>query len=201
MPQQKTVLKKEDRKYYAARPDPEMIELQEVYFITIEGEGKPGSEKFQESINAIFSLAYRLKFDHKAAGSDFSAPNLEALWWKASGRLEAGISQEDWRWKLIIRVPGFVTSESVEQAKKIEADRKGRIASANARLERMEEGKCAQILHIGRYEDAGRSYGKLKDFIEANGMKENGAYHEIYLSDPSKTAPGKLTTIIRIPVA
>ena len=37
-------------------------------------------------------------------------------------------------------------------------------------------------------------------YIPENGYAENGKHHEIYLSDPRKTAPEKLKSVLRQPV-
>ena len=38
------------------------------------------------------------------------------------------------------------------------------------------------------------------EFIPEHGLAMTGKHHEIYLSDPRKTAPEKLRTILRQPV-
>jgi hypothetical protein len=68
------------------------------------------------------------------------------------------------------------------------------------RLETLEEGLSAQILHVGPYADEAPTIAALHDFIEAEGHRRRGKHHEIYLSDPRRAAPEKLKTIIRQPV-
>ncbi|MHA2074645.1 MAG: hypothetical protein ACW97X_08510 [Candidatus Hodarchaeales archaeon] len=41
---------------------------------------------------------------------------------------------------------------------------------------------------------------RLHKFIEEQGFKRRGKHHEIYLSDPRRTKPEKLKTIIRQPM-
>jgi hypothetical protein len=38
------------------------------------------------------------------------------------------------------------------------------------------------------------------EFMEGKGLSVNGLHHEIYISDPRKTEPSKMETIIRYPV-
>jgi hypothetical protein len=38
---------------------------------------------------------------------------------------------------------------------------------------------------------------KLHSYIKENGYELTGKHHEIYLSDPRRTAPEKLKTILR----
>jgi hypothetical protein len=69
------------------------------------------------------------------------------------------------------------------------------------RLEPYDEGLSVQIMHVGSYADEAPTIKRLHEkFLPANGLKENGPHHEIYLSDPRRTAAAKLKTILRQPV-
>ena len=58
-----------------------------------------------------------------------------------------------------------------------------------------------QTLHIGAYDHEGPILKRLhEEFLPASGLTEAGHHHEIYLSDPRKTAAEKLKTILRQPV-
>ena len=63
------------------------------------------------------------------------------------------------------------------------------------------EGRAAQLLHVGPYADEGPAVQRLHDFIADQGLTATGRHHEIYLNDPGRTAPEKLKTILRQPVA
>ena len=69
---------------------------------------------------------------------------------------------------------------------------------------RIDEGLCAQILHIGSFDDEPGSVAKIDEFIAVNGYAkdfgEQRTHHEIYLSDLRKTDPQKCKTIIRLPI-
>lgn len=71
-------------------------------------------------------------------------------------------------------------------------------------METMEEGLCAQIMHLGSYDDEPGTILQMKEFLEKEGyitdINEKRRHHEIYFNDPRKTAPEKLKTIIRHPV-
>ena len=66
-------------------------------------------------------------------------------------------------------------------------------------VEKMIEDRCVQIMHISPYLSEPESINKLLKFVEVNSFTVNGQHHEIYLSDPRKTDPEKLTTIISYP--
>jgi hypothetical protein len=62
-------------------------------------------------------------------------------------------------------------------------------------------GRCAQVLHIGSYDDEGPTLADLHDrFMPEHGLAFNGPHHEIYVGDPRRTAPEKLKTVLRQPV-
>jgi hypothetical protein len=69
-----------------------------------------------------------------------------------------------------------------------------------ARLETFEEGLAVQTLHLGPYSGEPATIARLVAFSDENGYRSNGKHHEIYLSDPRRTAPAKLRTILRHPV-
>ena len=62
----------------------------------------------------------------------------------------------------------------------------------------VEEGLCAQILHIGPFETEPTSFAVLDDYIKLNGYERKEQSHkEIYLKDARKTDPDKLQTLLR----
>ncbi|MDJ0348350.1 GyrI-like domain-containing protein [Cryobacterium sp. PH29-G1] len=69
------------------------------------------------------------------------------------------------------------------------------------RFETLDEGLAVQTLHIGPYDDEGPVLAAMHtDFIPAHSLNMAGKHHEIYLSDPRRTAPEKLKIILRQPV-
>jgi hypothetical protein len=58
-----------------------------------------------------------------------------------------------------------------------------------------------QTLHLGPFDEEAAVLARMHDeFIAQNGLRMVGRHHEVYLSDPRKTAPEKLRTILRQPV-
>ena len=94
--------------------------------------------------------------------------------------------------------------EVFETAKDLLSRKKPDLDISMAMLKEHKEGLCAQIMHIGPYDDEHFSVNKLEEHIKAKGYKTvmEGwrQHHEIYLSDPRKSAPEKLKTIIRHPI-
>ena len=127
---------------------------------------------------------------------------LEGLWWWDDPRivnLEDAPPRNTWNWISLIAVPDFITSVMLENARSEMIKKKGKTLE-NVRLERINEGLCAQILHIGPYSDEPRSQKALHGFIAEQGCRLRGRHHEIYMGDPRRTQPEKLKTILRHPV-
>jgi hypothetical protein len=83
---------------------------------------------------------------------------------------------------------------------RIDALARGKATAIRPRLERFAEGRVAQILHVGPFADEPRTIEELHAFIAEQGLRATGRHHEIYLSDPRRTAPERLRTIVRQPV-
>ena len=57
-----------------------------------------------------------------------------------------------------------------------------------------------QTLYLGPFSEEGPIIQRMHDVIHAAGKELHGKHHEIYLSDPRRTAPAKLRTILRQPM-
>ena len=177
-------------------------------YLTIEGVGNPNTSKaFQEAIQALYSAAYTMKFSAKAAGvADWKVTPLEALWSTTSGKdvsdadfaADAG---KDIAWKALLMQPAVVTAEMLEQAKaEVVRKKKDVPALGRLRLETWAEGLCVQTMYVGPYEGERSTIDMMHTWIAANGYRVQGRHHELYLSDPNRTAPEKMKTILRLPV-
>lgn len=60
------------------------------------------------------------------------------------------------------------------------------------------------MMHFGPYDDEPKTVAFMDKFVVDNGYVHDFSdvrkHHEIYLSDPRKTAPEKCKTIIRHPI-
>lgn len=170
-------------------------------FVKIDGEGDPNRDPaYQRAVEWLFSVSYAIKFAAKAAGRDYVVPPLEGLWWADDPRDFVARRKHLWRWTMMIMVPDFVGS-GVFEAAAAKAEVKLGEPPASLRLEGLDEGRCLQTLHIGSYDDEGPILARLHaEVMPALGVTFAGAHHEIYLSDPRRTAPERLRTILRQPV-
>jgi hypothetical protein len=188
--------------YFPSATEPVIVDVPTMNFLMVDGEGDPNtSEEFQDVCTVLYGVSYTLKFMlKKAKKQDYVVMPLEGLWWADDMADFMGLNKDKWKWTLMIAQPDFVTAEQVDEAMKELDRRKNPPALPRLRFESYDEGMAAQILHIGPYAEEGPTIEKLHQFIRESGHEPRGKHHEIYMSDPRRTAPEKLKTVIRQPV-
>jgi hypothetical protein len=193
--------KKELKQLYTApTKEAAIIEVPEMNFLMVDGQGSPQSMQYQEAIEAVYPVAYTLKFAiKKTQGIDYGVMPLEGLWW--ADDMSKFIENRDlWKWTAMIMQPKYVTADLFTEAVKQVRRKKAPAALDKVRFECYHEGKAAQIMHVGPFSTEGPNVQKVHEIIKGSDCQLSGKHHEIYLSDFRKTAPEKLKTIIRQPM-
>lgn len=198
---EKIDLFKEHKAQYKATGKPAVVQTGPAWYLMIDGQGTPGGAAFEDRIGALYSMAFTIKMTRKFAGlGDYAVCKLEALWYLADGSENFAITpQEAWCWTLMIRTPECVKQADLKQAVKALLEKGKADAVNDVRLEKLNEGKCVQLMHVGPYDQVCEAIEKMQAFAEENGLSFAGKHHEIYLSDPRRVAPEKLKTIVRRP--
>jgi hypothetical protein len=189
--------------YSPSKKEFSLVTIPPLQYLMIDGKGNPNtSEKYQEVISTLYGLSFTLKFGlKKSQGLDYTVMGLEGLWWTPDINSFSMANKEDWQWTMMMLQPDFITQELFQEARRqLIAKGKGPLA-AEARLEWLDEGMCAQILYIGAYDDEPPVIARMHSFIHEQGYTLTGKHHEIYLSDARRVAPEKNRTILRQPVA
>ncbi len=182
----------------------DVVEVPQFNYLMIDGEGDPNtSQSFQDAIDVLYPLSYTLKFMIKRGeiGIDYGVLPLEGLWWADDMSAFSIENKEGWKWTLMIMQPELVTKEMVQNAIGQVSEKKNPVSLPLVRFELFEEGKVAQIMHIGPFSEEGPTVEKVHSFIKENGSQRRGKHHEIYLSDIRRAAPEKWKTIIRQPMS
>ena len=195
-------IKKQHKHLFASKREPHLVEVPEFRYLMIDGKGSPDGEAFQDAVGALYSTAYTTKFRLKAAGrADFVVPPLEALWWADDESAFDENRRGEWQWTLMLTQPEHVSEEDIADALAA-LDKKGKAAAShrNMRTEPLEEGQAVQCLYLGPYDSMGGAISTMQAFAESNGLELTGKHHDVYLSDPRRTAPEKLMTVLRRPV-
>ncbi|MFC2345211.1 GyrI-like domain-containing protein [Campylobacter sp.] len=204
--------KKEFKELYAPKQMPQILTVPPANFVCISGEGDPNGSggAYQRAIEVLYAVSYALKMsyktDYKIDGFfEYVVPPLEGFW-RQNGSADGAADyarKSDFSWISAIRLPDFIARENFDWAVR-QATSKKKLDCGMTEFLRIDEGLCAQILHVGSFDDELQSVAKIDEFIAANGyakdFSEQRTHHEIYLSDPRKTDPQKCKTIIRLPI-
>lgn len=199
----KADLRREITTYAAPRGRFEVVVVGAAHYLAVEGQGDPNSAPaYRDALATIYPVAYRLKLTSKTVlDRDYTVMPLEALWW--SDDLTTFTSARDkarWRWRLLNLVPSWLDAGHVAAARTAVA-RAGNAPALDAlRYEPLDEGLVVQTLHVGPYDDEGPVLVAMHQHAADQGLALRGRHHEVYLSDPRRTAPARLRTILRQPV-
>jgi hypothetical protein len=178
-----------------------IVEVPSMNYFMVDGEGGPAAESYQQAIEALYGLSFRVKLDvKKGVGPDYTVMPLEGLWWAKDITAFSADRKDEWQWKMMIMQPDHVTAKHVNAATKQLREKKNPLALDKIRFESYHEGPSVQILHIGPYDDEGPTIAQMHKFIDENGYQLHMKHHEIYLSDPRRSKPEKLKTVLRQPI-
>ena len=201
--------KKEYKEFYLPPVTPTLVDVPPANYIAVQGVGNPNDEdsEYKASIGLLYGIAFTIKMSKKGDRQidgyfDYVVPPLEGLWWSEKGEVNYA-HKEDFHFISMIRLPDFVTKADFDWAVS-EATRKKKTDFSKVEFLHYEEGRCVQCMHVGSYDMEPVTIGKMKVFAAQQGLSlaidDIRRHHEIYLSDPRKTATDKLKTVIRYPV-
>jgi hypothetical protein len=190
----------------------EIVQVPRLQFAMIDGAIEKGQEPgtstgFQEATQALYGIAYTLKFmlkKRKSHAVDYPVMALEGLWWVEDGNFDIRV-KDNWHYSLMILQPDVITREVFDAGlAEVRRKRGDSPALAQLRLAYYEEGTCMQVMHIGPYSEEPATVERMKAFAAENGYEDcvglGGKHHEIYLGDPRKADPAKLKTVLRHPL-
>lgn len=187
--------------YLPASNEFALIDVPTMQFVMVDGKGEPAGEVYIEALQWLYAISYPIKFSSKVdLGRDYTVPPLEGLWWADDMSAFIRDDRESWKWTLMIMQPEWITNDMFDAGLVKARDKLG-TPPETLRFEPFSEGLSVQILHIGSYAEEAPTIARLhRDFLPDNGLVENGHHHEIYISDPRRTSPEKLRTVLRQPV-
>ncbi|MCX5772495.1 MAG: GyrI-like domain-containing protein [Candidatus Hydrogenedentes bacterium] len=198
MPGQKIDLYKLYKDEYVTPRKPILVKTKPAQYLAISGQGAPGSDRFSACIGALYAVAFTIKMTRKfARKQDYAVCKLEGQWFFEAD--PARIPMDKWQWKLLIRTPDFINETDRQQAVATLREKRKPHEVEEVKLETINEGQCVQMLHIGPYDREHETIALMRAFAEQKGLKLVGPHHEIYLSDPRRTPPERLKTILREP--
>lgn len=190
--------------YKAKQGEFEIIDIPPMHYLMVDGHGDPNtSQAFVDALESLYPVAYKLKFASKnLLEKDYVVPPLEGLWWANDmATFTAMRDKSQWDWTMMLMTPEWITNDMFLDAVAKASEKNPPKSIAKVRLETLSEGRCAQTLHLGSYDDEAPILEKLhSEFIPNHGYEMTGKHHEIYFSDFRKVSPEKLKTILRQPI-
>lgn len=196
----KTDLKKTLDSYQARTGEIRLLQVPPSHYLMVDGHGDPNTTPaYPQALQALYPLAYALKFLSKEEGHDYVVPPLEGLWWaKDMSAFTTRRTKDEWEWTLMLLVPTWLEDEHVQEARQRLQERQGDPSGPPVRHALLTEGTCVQTLHVGPYDAEEEVLQVLhEEYLPQHDLQPRGHHHEIYLSDPRRTAPEKLRTILR----
>jgi hypothetical protein len=188
-------LKKINKQFYSTR-DLEMTvyEIPEMKFIHTVGVGEHNIYRMND-FNEIWTMSRfinRVKhYTVKDIQKNFSRMPLEVEWGEL---LENGVE-----FKAMMAVPEYI-SETFYKSTMTDLHKRLGELKFKINMETISQGKCAQILHKGRYQDIGRTIEILKEELHKREYKLRHSHREIYMNHPHCNPPEKLQILIRQPI-
>ena len=182
-----------------------LVQIAPARYLAIPGRG-PVGEAFGERVGHLYNMAYTIKMTSKKDGLDYRVCPLEARYWCAKKKEPYAFVGDDpsdqskWLWQVMIRTPSEIGNVEMEAALQTMLGKGKPEALREVELIDLEEGECAQVLHMGPFSESQRSIDLLLELAAAEGKSAAGRHHEIYLSDPRRVPEEMLKTTLRLPV-
>jgi len=183
-----------------------IVDVPDFQYLMIDGAMEPGanpetSPSYSAALQALYGASYTLKFMSKRRAKnpiDYTVMGLEGQWW-AEGELDYD-NKDNWHWNMMIMQPEHIDAAMLAEALAQLRAKQDNPAVDRLRLERLREGLCVQIMHLGPYSAEPPTIERMHAFAHEQGYRLRGRHHEIYLGDPRRTAPERLKTVLRMPV-
>lgn len=197
--------KEQDKALYGTKGDPVILEVPALPFALIEGEGDPNGEGFRKVVGALYGFSYAVRMSYKSkevpeGWQEYKVYPLEAVW-DLADKDKPVSDKSNYRYEAMIRQPDFLTEALYRRFLEEVARKKPNPALERLRFVTIEEGLCCQMLHRGPYDAEPESFRRMEVFLGERGYRRASKTHrEIYLSDPGRTAPEKLKTLLRVRV-
>lgn len=202
--------KKEEKPYYLPGTEPVRVAVPAFKFFVVGGAGDPNGEGFQEYVEVLYALSYAVKMSPKSGNApagylEYSVFPLEGVWdISDEAKRGSGYSASDksvLTFDLMMRQPDFVDEAYALKTIARVGDKKPLRLLSGVRFEAIDDGDCVQMLHRGSYDDEPASFAKMEAYCAENGLARASLTHrEIYMSDPRRTSPEKMKTVLRFKV-
>lgn len=195
----------EYKDYYAASEKPEVVEIREANYVSILGEGSPGTSLFYKKKAAIKEFVAVLAQHYAATDLAFSSNVVEIFYWfneEEVGYVDIGnfyttVDLDLLKYRIAIRIPDFVKAKAIQETGQTSDLPFAKVFQHFTYT----AGTCVQLLHKGPFAGELQTLPILQKFAAENGFKKSGMHHEIHLTHfELGQSQAHLLTILRDPV-
>jgi len=196
----------EIKKYYLTKSIPTILEIPQFKYITIDGEGNPNSTDFQIATEALYTISYAFKMSYKKDNPhlgyyEYKVFPLEGHW-DLIDKSKPSTDKDNYKYILMIQQPDFVDEALFIEYQKQVMKKKENPRLKDLKFQEFSDGLVCQMLHIGPYDDEPRTFAQMKEYVLSRGYNRDDLTHkEVYLSDPRRTDPTKLKTLLRFHIS
>ena len=199
-------LQEKYKNYYTASEQPELAYIPEATYVSILGNGRPGTIAFYQKKKAILHFVEKLESQYEGTDYAFTSGIVEIFYWFEEeqndlvniGNFYTTIDLDLLHYRIAIRIPEYITRDTIEAlAQGVEAH------SSTKDFERFvyTAGECVQVLHVGPLAGELETLPLLQQYATANGLTKSGIHHEIHLVNFERGQNQlHLRTILRDPV-
>ncbi|MFC5465237.1 GyrI-like domain-containing protein [Lederbergia graminis] len=199
--------RKMDKEIYLPKQTPTIYNDTEKKYIMVTGEGDPNGDEFQTKVEILYALSYAIRMMPKSGYTpegyyEYTVFPLEGIWdLSEEGRKLDYLDKNHLVYQLMIRQPDFVTEELFQRAVDTVKKKKKNLQVDEAKFISHADGLSVQMMHLGSYDNESETFSIMENYCEEQGYKRKSKIHrEIYISDPRKTAPEKLKTVLRFKI-
>lgn len=202
---QKVDYKKEDKHLYVPKSQPVIVDVPKMTFVSLHGTGDPNESEFSEATAALYSFSYAVKMSYKGSTVpenyyEYTVYPLEGVW-DLVDLSKPSTDKSNYSYDIMIRQPDFLTKDWFDYFLESTQKKKPNPHLSQIEFISLEEGLCCQMMHMGPYDTEPESFKQMEAFCLENGYERISKTHrEIYLSDPRKTQPQKMKTVLRFNV-
>ena len=197
--------RRDEKQLYLPGSDPVLLDVGELRFFMLDGEGDPNGPAFSRAVEALYSLSYAVRMSYRqpdppAGYEPYTVYPLEGVW-DLVDRSLGSTDKDNLKYTLMIRQPEFVDDALFNRFLEAVRSRKDNPDLARVRFGTLTEGPCCQALHLGPFEDEPATFTRMEQYCLQEGFVRRSKLHrEIYLSDPRRTGKDKLRTVLRFSV-
>lgn len=197
--------RRDEKNLYMPGTEPQLLDVPPLWFAMVDGSGDPNGQEFALAVEALYSLSYAVKMSYKrddapAGYEPYTVYPLEGVW-DLVDRSKPASDKQNLKYTVMIRQPDFLTPKLFRGFLEWTLGRKDNPYLERIRFESMTDGPSCQALHLGPFEDEAVTFDRMAAFCESVGVERVSRLHrEIYLSDPRRTEPAKLKTVLRFQI-